>query len=75
MEFDEAKKLKCVIALADSQMLRTIREVRGQVIDFDKVEELYTDREIYDKNFQIQNLLEKMILKRLLLTETKCNLK
>ena len=49
MEFDEAKKLKCVIALADSQMLRTIREVRGQVIDFDKVEGLYTDREIYDK--------------------------
>ena len=33
MEFDEAKKLKCVIALADSQMLRTIREVRGEIID------------------------------------------
>lgn len=59
MEFDEAKKLKCVIALADSQMLRTIREVRGQVIDFDKVEELYTDREIYDKKLSNSKSLEK----------------
>lgn len=55
MEFDEAKKLKCVIALADSQMLRTIREVRGQVIDFDKVEELYTEREIYNKKLSNSN--------------------
>lgn len=59
MEFDEAKKLKCVIALADSQMLRTIREVRGQVIDFDKVEELYTDREIYDKKLSNSKSLGK----------------
>ena len=59
MEFDEAKKLKCVIALADSQMLRTIREVRGQVIDFDKVEGLYTDREIYDKKLSNSKSLGK----------------
>lgn len=59
MEFDEAKKLKCVIALADSQMLRTIREVRGQVIDFDKVEGLYADREFYDKKLSNSKSLGK----------------
>lgn len=59
MEFDEAKKLKCVIALADSQMLRTIREVRGQIIDFDKVEELYTERETYDKKLSNSKSLGK----------------
>lgn len=65
MEFDEAKKLKCVIALADSQMLRTIREVRGQVIDFDKVEELYTDREIYDKKLSNSKSLGKEDIERI----------
>lgn len=65
MEFDEAKKLKCVIALADSQMLRTIREVRGQVIDFDKVEELYTDRQIYDKKLSNSKSLEKEDIERI----------
>ena len=59
MEFDEAKKLKCVIALADSQMLRTIREVRGQIIDFDKVEESYTEREIYVKKLSNSKSLGK----------------
>ena len=28
--FDEARTLKNVIALADSQMLRTIRDIRGK---------------------------------------------
>lgn len=46
---EEAKRLKNVIALADSQMLRTIREIRGQVIDFDDVENLYYQRDNYDK--------------------------
>lgn len=65
MEFDEAKKLKCVIALADSQMLRTIREVRGRVVDFDKVEELYTDREIYDKKLSSLKSFEKEDIERI----------
>lgn len=71
MEFDEAKKLKCVIALADSQMLRTIREVRGQVIDFDKVEELYTDREIYDKKLSNSKSLEKEDIERIVTDRNK----
>lgn len=37
--FDEAKELKEIIALADSQMLRTIRDVRGKTIDNNKIEE------------------------------------
>ena len=71
MEFDEAKKLKCVIALADSQMLRTIREVRGQVIDFDKVEELYTDREIYDKKLSNSKTLTKEDIEKIVTVRNK----
>lgn len=71
MEFDEAKKLKCVIALADSQMLRTIREVRGQVIDFDKVEELYTDREIYDKKLSNSKSLEKEDIEKIVVNRNE----
>jgi hypothetical protein len=71
MEFDEAKKLKCVIALADSQMLRTIREVRGQVIDFDKVEGLYTDREIYDKKLSNSKSLGKDDIEKIVANRNK----
>lgn len=53
VDFNEARKFKEVIALADSQMLRTIREVRGQIIDFNKVEDLYTQRK------QIQKIFDK----------------
>lgn len=57
--FDEAKNLKNVIALADSQMLRTIRDIRGKKIDFDKVEEYYTEREEYDNQLVHLNKLSK----------------
>lgn len=60
--FDEAKSLKNVIALADSQMLRTIRDIRGKEIDFDKVEEYYAKREEYDNQLAHSNkLTEKEI--------------
>lgn len=55
--FDEARTLKNVIALADSQMLRTIRDIRGKEIDFDKVEEYYTEREEYDNQLAHSNKL------------------
>lgn len=57
--FDEAKNLKNVIALADSQMLRTIRDIRGKEIDFDKVEEYYAEREEYDYRLAHSNKLSK----------------
>ena len=68
--FEEAKTLKNVIALADSQMLRTIREIRGQIIDFDNVESLYSEREECDRQLthskkitqdEIHNIVEKRI--------------
>ena len=60
--FDEAKSLKNVIALADSQMLRTIRDIRDKEIDFDKVEEYYAKREEYDNQLAHSNkLTEKEI--------------
>ena len=55
--FDEARTLKNVIALADSQMLRTIRDIRGKEIDFDKVEEYYAEREEYDNQLAHSNKL------------------
>lgn len=71
IQFDEAKKIKCVIALADSQMLRTIREIRGQIIDFDKVEELYTEREIYDKKLLNSKPLEKEDIEKIVVDRNK----
>lgn len=43
--FDEAHELGEVIALADSQMLRTIRAIRKRTIDRQKVERLYQERD------------------------------
>lgn len=71
IQFDEAKKIKCVIALADSQMLRTIREIRGQIIDFDKVEELYTEREVYDKKLLNSKSLGKEDIEKIVVDRNK----
>lgn len=43
--FDEAHELGEVIALADSQMLRTIRSIRKRTIDREKVERLFAERD------------------------------
>lgn len=43
--FDEAHELGEVIALADSQMLRTIRAIRKRTIDREKVERLFLERD------------------------------
>lgn len=59
--FDEAKILKNVIALADSQMLRTIRDIRKKEIDFDKIEEYYADREDYDNQLAHSNLSKEEV--------------
>lgn len=39
--FDEAKEIKAVIALADSQMLRSIREITKHTINNEKLEKLF----------------------------------
>ena len=48
--FAESKELGEIIALSDSQVLRSIRDIRGKTIDYDKIEKLYSVRdEIRDK--------------------------
>lgn len=48
--FDEAKECKEIIALADSQMLRTIRDITKHNIEYNKLERLYTERKICQKH-------------------------
>lgn len=45
--FDESKELNEIIGLADSQILRTIRDVRKRIIDKDKLEVLIKTRDLY----------------------------
>lgn len=43
--FEQALKNKKVIALADNQMLRTIREITNHTVDMDKIELLFQQRD------------------------------
>ncbi|MBO5970255.1 MAG: hypothetical protein J6S14_17380, partial [Clostridia bacterium] len=45
ISFREAKKRNEVIALADSQILRSIRDIRGRIIDYDALEALFSERD------------------------------
>lgn len=47
--FDESKELKEIIGLADSQMLRSIRDITGKEINYEKLEELIKERDILRK--------------------------
>jgi len=47
--FDETKELKEVIALADNQILRSIRDIRKHTIKYDKIERLFKERNIRKK--------------------------
>lgn len=47
--FDEAAALGEVIALADSQMLRSIRDIRHRTVDKIKLERLYAEKELLKK--------------------------
>lgn len=49
ISIDEAKRLKEVIALADNQILRSIREIRNKEVDFEEVETLYKERDVLKK--------------------------
>ena len=47
--FNEAKEFKEVIALADSQMLRSIRDITKRTVKYDKLERLYSERKLCQK--------------------------
>ena len=52
--FDEAHELGEVIALADSQMLRTIRSIRKRTLDRSKVERLFLERDELRKRCEVK---------------------
>jgi hypothetical protein len=43
--FDEAKENKEVIALSDSQLLRSIRDIQNHIVSFDEVDGWYEERD------------------------------
>lgn len=45
LSFDEAKRSSEIVALADNQILRSIRDMTGKVIDYDLLEQMYDERE------------------------------
>ena len=47
--FDKAKEFKEVIALADSQMLRSIRDITKRTVKYSKLEKLYFERKLCNK--------------------------
>jgi len=49
ISFDEARELKEVIALADSQILRSIRDIRKRTVNYNNLERLYKERNIRRK--------------------------
>lgn len=72
ISFQDARKRNEVIALADSQILRSIRDIRGRVIDPEALERLYAERDwlrrqkgekkdvarLRDVNAQINQIME-----------------
>jgi hypothetical protein len=47
--FEEAKELKEIIALADCQILRSIRDIRKRTVNHDKLEKLFKERDFRKK--------------------------
>jgi hypothetical protein len=56
--FDKAKEIKEVIALADNQILRSIRDIRKRTIDYQKLERLFKERDIRKRRNNKKNSKE-----------------
>ena len=50
LDYSNAKKFGKIINLADSQMLRTIREVTDHKVDYELLESWYKEREYGEQN-------------------------
>jgi hypothetical protein len=69
LTFDKAKELKEVVALADNQILRSIRDIRKRTVKHDHIENLYKERNIRKRKYhsiensqrisQIQNRINR----------------
>ena len=53
--FDKAKEVKEVIALADNQILRSIRDIRKRIIKHEKLERLFKERNVRKKRNNRKN--------------------
>ena len=65
--FEQALKNKKVIALADNQMLRTIREITNHTVDMDKIEILFQQRDkikLMDNNKENISKITKKLLSK-----------
>ena len=56
--FDKAKEVKEVIALADNQILRSIRDIRKRAVNYIKLERLFKERDIRKKRNNKKNSTE-----------------
>lgn len=70
--FDEAKEFKEVIALADSQILRSIRDITKHNVKYDKVERLYSERKLCQKRL-LKNKDVKFFSDRISEVQNKIN--
>ena len=57
--FDEAKITKELVAISDNQFLRSIRDIRNANIDYEKLEEAFTERDsLRRKKHSVENKAE-----------------
>lgn len=61
LTFNEGKKNNEIIALADNQILRTIRDIRKQDVDKNVIENLYQERDLIKKEKNNLDNLKKII--------------
>ena len=61
LTFNEAKNKNKIIALADNQILRTIRDIKNQDVDMNIVEDLYRTRDKIKKEKNSSKNLRQII--------------
>ena len=61
ISFNEGKKNNEIIALADNQILRTIRDIRKQDFDKNLIESLYDERDLLKKDKNNKNNIKQII--------------
>ena len=71
ISFDEAKELKEVIALADSQILRSIRDITKRTVNHHKLERLFKERDERKKRINRLSSVENST--RITITQDKIN--
>ena len=55
LTFEECLKFNLIISLSDSQMLKSVRDITGQVVNREQLEEWYTERDRLKKSKKISD--------------------